>query len=91
MRRWVVAGPGVSLLAAWYDAASEAKDAIQKLDNRHHEHTERSQRAILDKVDNLIKVVTDTGNPFREDTADLLSLYTKDIAFKCCSTDRHSL
>ena len=43
LRKWMVAGPDVCRLVALYDAASEAKDATQILDNRHHEQTERSQ------------------------------------------------
>ena len=34
----------------------------------------------LDNVDNLFKVVKDMENPFQEETGDLLSLDTKDIA-----------
>ena len=60
----MVARPEVSRFVALYDAASKAKDATQLLDNRHLEQTERSQRAFLDKVDNLFKMVKNKGqNP----------------------------
>ena len=61
-------------------AASKTKDATRRLDNRHLKQTERCDRVVLHKVMNLLKVLKDMGNVFREDTGDLLSLDTKDIA-----------
>ena len=36
LRRWTLDGTEVSRLVALYDAASEAKDPTQILNNRHH-------------------------------------------------------
>ena len=78
LRRWMVSGPEVSHLVAQYDAVFQAKDATQN--TRHHEQTERNQRLFMDKVNKLTKVIGDLGNPFQEESKDLLTLDTKDIA-----------
>ncbi|KAJ8353458.1 hypothetical protein SKAU_G00210250 [Synaphobranchus kaupii] len=78
LRRWMVAGPEVSHLVAQYEAASEAKDASKHI--RHHEQTEQVQRVFFEKADRLYKAMNDMGNPFQEETGDLLTLDTKDIA-----------
>ncbi|KAJ8333969.1 hypothetical protein SKAU_G00412880 [Synaphobranchus kaupii] len=78
LRRWMVAGPEVSHLVAQYEAASEAKETSEHAS--HHEQTQRAQKVFLERVKNLSHVMTDMGNPFQEDSRDLLSLDTKDIA-----------
>ena len=74
----MVSGPEISHLVAQYEAVSQAKDATQN--TRHHEQTERNQRLFMDKVNKLTKVIGDLGNPFQEESKDLLTLDTKDIA-----------
>ena len=72
LRRWMVAGPKVSQLIDQYEAASEAKDTNEH--GRHHEQTEQAQRVFLEKVDKLYKGMKDMGNPFQEETSELLTL-----------------
>lgn len=78
LRRWMVAGPEVSQLVAQYEAASEAKETSEHAS--HHEQTQQAQKVFLDRVKKLSHAMTDMGNPFQEDSRDLLSLDTKDIA-----------
>ena len=78
LRRWMVAGPEVSHLVAEYEAASGAMDAT--VNTKHHEQTMRAQQVFLEKADKLTRVLQDFGNPFQEESSDLLSLDTKDIA-----------
>ena len=78
LRRWMVAGPEVSRLVADYEIASGTKEATKG--SSHHERTMQAQRAFLDKVDRLTNVLHDMGNPFQEESSDLLTLDTKDIA-----------
>ena len=78
LRRWMISGPQVSHLVEQYEAASEAKEATEQ--TTHHELTPRAQRDFLDKVKKLSKAMRDLGNPFQEESQDLLSLDTKDIA-----------
>lgn len=61
-----------------YESASEAK--VSSEDVRHHEQTYRSQKSFSDKVQKLYGVIKDLGNPFQEESRDLLALDSKAIA-----------
>ena len=78
LRRWMVAGPEISKLVANYETASGSKD--MKKDTRHHEQSPAAQKAFLEKVQKLTTVIEEMANPFAEETGDLLTLDTKDIA-----------
>ena len=71
LRRWMVAGPEVSQLVAQYEIASEAKETV--VHTNHHEQTAKVQQVFLERVDKLFQVFTDMGNPFKEESRDLLS------------------
>lgn len=47
---------------------------------RHHEQNLTAQKTFFDKVQKLSSVMREMGNPFQEDSSDLLVLHTKDIA-----------
>ena len=76
--RWMVTGPEVSQLVAQYEIASETKETV--VHTNHHEQTPKVQQVFLERVDKLFQVFTDMGNPFKEESRELLSLYTNDIA-----------
>ena len=78
LRRWMVSGPEVSQLVNQYELASQVKEANE--DIRHHEQTSQSQKSFTDKVQKLFDVMKDLGNPFQEESKDLLTLDTKTIA-----------
>lgn len=78
LRRWMIAGPELSRLVAACEAVSATKDAA--VDSKHHEQTLSAQRSFLEKAEALFRVFKEMGNPFQEDSADLLSLDTKNIA-----------
>ena len=78
LRRWMVAGPEVSRLVAGYEAVSGVKDATTS--SRHHAQTLSTQRSFLQNVEALFTVLKEMGNPFQEESADLLVLDTKNIA-----------
>ena len=74
----MIPGPEVSQLVAQYEIASEAKETV--VHTNHHEQTPKAQQFFLERVDKLFQVFTDMGNPFKEESRDLLSLDTNDIA-----------
>ena len=78
LRRWMVAGPEVSRLVAGYEAMSGMKDATNN--SRHHEQTLSAQKSFFEKVKALSAVMQEMGNPFQEESADLLVLDMKNIA-----------
>ena len=71
-------GPEVSRLVAEYEVVSGAKDATKS--TSHHERTIQAQRVFLEKVGRLTNVLHDMDNPFQEESSDLLTLDTKNIA-----------
>ena len=52
-------------------------------DTGHHEQVPSVQKAFAREVKSLISVIEEMGNPFCEDSADLLVLDTKEIVPKC--------
>ena len=84
LRRWMVAGPEVSLHATEYEIVSGAKDANKKV--RHHEQTARAQLQFFEKVGKVYRVMKEMGNHFQEESADFLTLDTKIIAAPSAGT-----
>ena len=78
LRRWMVAGPEGSDLVFAYEAISGVKDAT--ISTKHHEQTLSAQTSFLERVEALFSVIKEMGNPFQEESADLLALDTKNIA-----------
>ncbi|KAK6175971.1 hypothetical protein SNE40_014343 [Patella caerulea] len=76
--RWMVAGPEVSRLLFGYEAMSGEKDVTHS--SRHHEQTRSAQKSFFEKVKSLSAVMQEMGNPFQEESADLMVLDTKNIA-----------
>ncbi|CAE1256528.1 unnamed protein product [Acanthosepion pharaonis] len=74
----MVAGPEISKFVADYEAVSGSKEA--KKGSHHHEQSPTAQKAFFEKVQRLTSVIEEMGNPFSEESTDLLSLDTKDIA-----------
>ena len=74
----MTAGPAVSQLVAQFEEVSVIRDVSKQ--NKHHEQTSGYQKDFLDKVKNLTSTLGEMGNPFEEETKDLLKLDSKDIA-----------
>lgn len=51
----------------------------EKMSTKHHKQILSVQNTFLKNVDNLVNVIEELGNPFKEDSADLLAIDTKDI------------
>ena len=78
LRRWMVAGPEVSRLLANYEATFMDKET--KTVQEHHEQSHSTQKRFFQKVKQLSDVMEEMGNPFEEDSSELLTIDTKDIA-----------
>ena len=79
LRRWMIAGPEVSRLVTRYEEVAGTKDAT--ISSKHHEQSESSQMTFFEKVEKLFTVFKEMGNPFEEESADLLVLDTKGNAY----------
>ena len=84
LRRWMVAGPEIARAVREFEGAYDVR---KPGDTRHHEQVPSVQKALAKDVQNLIGVIEEMGNPFCEDSADLLVLDTKEIAPKCVVED----
>ena len=74
----MVEGPEVNPLLAVYEAMSSSID--RRIDRRHHDVTVGAQTALFENVKVMTTVLQDMGNPFQNESSDLLSLDTKNIA-----------
>ena len=80
LRRWMVAGPEIARAVREFE---RTYDVGKPGDTRHHEQVPSVQKAFAKDVKSLINVIEQMGNPFCEDSADLLVLDTKEIVPKC--------
>ena len=79
LRRWMVAGPEIARAGNEFESAYEVRKPANTC---HHEQVSSVQKAFAKDVQNLIEVIDEMGNPFREESTDLLVLDTKVIVPK---------
>ena len=72
----MVAGPEVARSIKEFEVTFQTPQAG---DTRHHEQTPSTQRSFAKDVISLTSVIEEMGNPFTEDSLDLLVLNTKEI------------
>ena len=90
LRRWTVAGPEVASLVAECeeDQVDGGPGAKRNIEGLHHEQQPGVQSAFLKDVQSLTVVLQDMGNPFLEESNDLIVLDTKDIMESLAVTAR---
>ena len=76
--RWMTAGPEVCHLVKSY---KEAADGTKNKTN-HHEDTLSEQRKFFQSVQDMSETISEYGNPFLEDSAELVSLDTNLVTDK---------
>ena len=77
-RRWMVLGPEMARVIAEFQATSDKR--TKKTDFKHHEQTKHKQLAFARDVKSLSGVMREMGNPFCDDSSDLLVLDSRDLA-----------
>lgn len=78
LRRWMVSGPEMARLIEEFQASMERPEKGPDL--RHHEQTRSTQMTFFNQLKALSSVIEEMGNPFTEESSDLLVLDTRDIA-----------
>ena len=73
LRQWMVTGPEIARAVREFEGGG----------THHYEQVPYVQKAFAKDVKSLISVIEQMGNPFCEDSADLLALDTKEIVAKC--------
>ena len=77
LRCWMVSGPEMARLIGEFESSITEK---QDSDYRHHEQKRHSQIAFARDVKALSTAMEDMGNPFTEESSDLLVLDSRNIA-----------
>ncbi len=72
----MVSGREMARVIGEFQATSETKEA----DCKHHEQTKHTEVVFARDVHLLTKVIGEMGNPFSDDTKDLLVLDSRDLA-----------
>ncbi len=78
LRRWMVAGPEVARVIGEFENADLHWNT--RVDTRHHDQATSVQISFAKDVCSLVTVIEELGNPFEEESQDLLVLDTKEIA-----------
>ena len=76
LRRWMVSGPEMARVIREFEMSTEKKKST---DFCHHEETKHVQKAFKRDVDCLAKTIEEYGNPFTENSSDLLVLDKRNI------------
>ncbi len=74
--RWMVAGPEIARAITEFDTNRKNRQSNQ---TRHHEHTLSKQTSFARDVKALVETIDNYGNPFKEETSELLVLDTRDV------------
>ena len=77
LRRWMVSGPEMARVIGEFETSIEKR---KHLDLRHHEEAKHVQKSFVRDVKNLTNTIEEMGNPFTENSSDLLVLDSRDLA-----------
>jgi len=80
LRHWMISGLEVARLIAEFEASSDTDERMKPGSAKHHKEAKSTQLSLAKDVKSLILVIDDMGNPFTDESGDLLVLDTKDQA-----------
>ena len=80
LKCWMVAGPEIAGVLKEFESTFEV---TKPCDKRHHEQMPSVQKAFFKDVQALNSVLEEMGNPFTEDSTQLIVLDTKEIMPEC--------
>ena len=78
LRCWMVSGPEVARMTTEFEASIGMCKRMNTV-TRHHEQTKSIQVTFAQHVKSMVEVIEEMGNPFEEESKDLLRLDTRDI------------
>ena len=77
LKRWMISGPEVARIVRQFE--EHFLHHIEVGDTRHHDESPSIQKSFLNNVKGLVESYEIMGNPFLEDSPDLIALDTKEI------------
>ena len=89
LERWMVAGPEISRLIQEFE--NNSVDLRSKTSTKHHEQNQSMQNAFAKDVKSFVTTLEELGNPFLEDSGDLLTIDTKLIKSKEISQNMYTI
>ena len=78
LQRWMVSGPEMAHIIEEFQASTD--NIGTATDTRHHEESNPVQVSFAEDVQSLTDIIEQMGNPFTENSSDLIVLDTRDIA-----------
>ena len=78
LRRWIASGSEVATLVNEFETSMPTRSAAES-GEKHHEDTPSLQSAFHKDVTSLVCTIEDMGNPFMEDSEDLVVLDNKEM------------
>ena len=75
----MVAGPELVRLTEEFELSIDGLHRRITSETRHHEQTRKFQVTFAQNAQSLVEVIEEMGNPFFEDSKDLLRLDTRDM------------
>lgn len=81
LKRWVVTGPEISRLLEEFETTNEELDAPSST-KEHHDANKTSQKNFREDINKLVKAFNEFGNPFEDNSQDLVSIGTNIIMDK---------
>ena len=79
LHRWMVSGPEIARIIKEFEASMVTECPETEQSAKHHEDTRSLQSLFYIDVVSLTRTIEEMGNPFIEETDDLLALDTKQI------------
>ena len=80
----MTAGPEFARLAEEFE---QTMTSASNSDRRHHEQTEAHQKRFKSYLDSLREKLSYLGNPFAEESEELLSVYQRRCKCRCKNSD----
>ena len=74
-RKWMLAGPEQARILQEFEANLTGGTGTDS----HHEESQASQQSFKEQVSSLTQTICGMGNPFMNNTSELLRLYTCDV------------
>lgn len=79
LRRWMLSGPEIARIINEFEASMVPECRETEQNAKHHEDTRSLQSLFYRDVVSLTRTIEEMGNPFMEETDNLLALDTKEI------------
>lgn len=74
--QWTTAGPEIARIN---DQFEKSKETTRTSSTKHHDQTHTVQKQFASHVNSMVSTFQDLGNPFMEDSNDLIQIDTKEV------------